>query len=365
MKKTFFNAETGAATLLITTIMMVSITMIALFAANYSLMQQKISGNNARNQQAFEAAEAGLEYGINYLNQNSAVILANPVNGYIQPFSNSSISNVTLANNSKFSIVYSNPIANNYKLIQITSTGTSDDGTATRVVKQQVAYGSLLYIIPPNPLILIQSTNLLNSASIINLEGNSTIKSGLSTVLSSGSTTVLSTGPSSTASYMGSDIQQNVTSLANMTPNNFFASYFGIGSSAAKNKAVYVYSNLGNYNSVLNGKSGTTIWIDQNSGSATINSTTQVGTIASPILLFINGTLDLQDQANITGFVVLLGSSSSNIGNQAQINGGLISQGTLNLSTNSFIKYNSTVLKTLQSVTNQYYAKVPGTWSDF
>lgn len=356
--------EKGAATLLITTLMLVSITMIVLFAANYSLMQQKISTSANRNQQAYEAAEAGLEFGINYLNENNSVILANPISGFIQPYTSSATTNVSLANGSKFTILYTNPIANNYNVIQVTSTGTNDDSSSTKIISQQVAFGSLLYVAPAFPITVKGSVNLSDFAAIQNTSGATTVHSGLSTSITNLATTVSSTS-SSSAILNGSDIQQNLSALANMTTNDFFSSYFGISSTAAKNKAFYTYSNLSNYNSVLDGKTGTTIWIDQDSGSATIDGNTQIGSVTQPVLLFINGNLNLSDQVTITGLVVMLGTSPSSINGHAQIIGGLLAVGNLNMSFHSIVTYNPTILNTLRNVTNRYYAKVPGSWNDF
>jgi Tfp pilus assembly protein PilX len=64
--------QRGATTLVIATMLLVTATLIVLFAGSYSLMQQKITANQYRNQQAYMAAEAGLEFGINYLQVNTS-----------------------------------------------------------------------------------------------------------------------------------------------------------------------------------------------------------------------------------------------------------------------------------------------------
>ncbi len=62
-------------------------TVVTLFSAKFGVMQQKITGNQYRAQQAFEAAEAGLEYGLNYLDKNSAtVIIDSNSDGYIDNY---------------------------------------------------------------------------------------------------------------------------------------------------------------------------------------------------------------------------------------------------------------------------------------
>lgn len=365
MKYGFIKKESGAATLIITTILLVSMSLITLFAAGYSLSQQKISSNLNRNVQAFEAAEAGLEYGINYLNQNSATILANPSNGYIASYSDSNTTNVSLPNGSKFSITYTNPVQNNYTLIRIQSTGTSDDSTATKTVSQRVKFGSLLYVIPTLPLTTKRNVTLSSSAQVFNTQGNYTIQSGLLTLLLNSSQTLLSTGVSSTSLSRGSDIQQIVSSISSMSNSDFFAKYFGLSQTAAQAKANYTFSNLSSYDTSVNGLQGATIWIDQSSGTANIAGSTQVGTTTSPVLLFINGPLSLSGSAVINGLVVILSTSGSTIANTAQIRGGIISFGDVSLTNNTILTYDNALLVKLQKVTNQYYAKVPGTWRDF
>src|SRR3990167_4614051 len=137
--------QSGATTLIMTLVLLMLSTLIILFAAQYGRLQDKAISNINRSHQAFEAAQAGLEYGVNYLNKFSTAILANPVSGYIPAYSDSNTNNVALANNSRYTITYSNPVAFNYKLIKISSTGTSDDGTSTRTVSQLVKFGSMLF----------------------------------------------------------------------------------------------------------------------------------------------------------------------------------------------------------------------------
>jgi Tfp pilus assembly protein PilX len=356
----------GAATLLITTLLLVSITMIVIFAANYSMMQQKISGNNNRNQQAFEAAEAGLEYGINYLQQNSATILATRVSGFVQPYSDSNTSNVTLANGSKYTIVYTNPIANNYNLIQIASTGTSDDGTATRTVTQQVKYGSLLYTTPQNSLVSLAGVTLKGSSQINNTFTNATIKSGAAVSFAGSAQTTISTGVGSNSSHTGSDVQQNVAALASTSTADLFSSYFGLSMTTVKSNSAYVFSNLGNYSSSLNGLTGTSIWLDQPSGSATINGSTVIGSATNPVLLIVNGSLNIAGSAVIYGFVYVIGGQTTDIDitGSATINGALVTDGNLDLKGSTTVNYNPNILNTLQQNVMPYYAKVPGTWRD-
>lgn len=170
--------ERGAATLIITVILLLVSTLIIIFAANFSRMQERSIDNMVANNQAFAAAEAGLEFGIVYLSQNSVTILANPVSGFIAPYSNASTTDITLANNSKFTVVYTNPIANNYDLVLITSTGVSANNASTRVVSQRVQFGSILVSPSTTPLVVQGNLTLSGDSNITNTANNNTILTG-------------------------------------------------------------------------------------------------------------------------------------------------------------------------------------------
>lgn len=358
--------QRGAATIIVTTVLIVLISMIMIFAAGYNKMQQNTAANLNRNNQAFQAAEAGMEFAINYLRQNSAAILANPSGGYIQPYSNSSTTNVTLANNSKYSFVYSNPVANNYNLIQITSTGTSDDGGSTRVITQQVQHGSLLASLPDFSLISQGAVEVEGSSKVTNLEQAQTVQSGGAVNFQGSGKVVTQTG-----SYNnGFSTQSNIASLKAMSSNNLFATYFGASPNAVKNSFTNYYSNNSstNYSSTLNGKTGTSIWIDQTGGTASIRSNTTIGSPTSPVILVINGNFDISGNVTIYGMVFVFGSglTETDITGNVNITGGVVSGSSLELSGSTGLTYNSAVLNALQGQAGtSYYAKIPGTWKDF
>jgi len=66
------NHQRGFATLLTSLIILVGITLITLFTARTTLMEQRMSANHYRSSQAFYAAQAALEIGIGYINQYGA-----------------------------------------------------------------------------------------------------------------------------------------------------------------------------------------------------------------------------------------------------------------------------------------------------
>lgn len=361
----FRKSIRGAAMLVITVVLLVTSTIIIIFAASQGRILQKIVSNQYRNSMAFQAAEAGLEFGIAYLEQNHLTILANPINGIIPIFSNSETTNVTLANNSQFSIVYTNPIPFNYTFIKVTSTGRSDDTSATRVVSQLVQFGSLLSTPPSIPVESKGSISMGGNASVTNLEGNTAIGSASTISLSGSSTTLTQSGLGNPAS-----IQQNNSTLQNLSLDDFFVRYFGSSKDDIKSKVAHYYSNTNNtnYSGTINGMTGTSIWIDQLSNStASLSGGTVIGSATHPVLLIINGNFAVSGNVLIYGFVFIMGTTGiTNLTGNTQIIGALVTTDTLNMTGSISIAYDSTVLQNLRNEDSlSFYAKVPGSWKDF
>lgn len=358
----------GAVTLMMTVILLTFATLVIIYAANFAIMEQKTTANQVYDDQAFEAAEAGLEYGISYLITNSSTILASPTGGYINAISNSNITNVTLANQAKFSIVYSNPTANNYSVIKVQSTGTNSDGTATHVLSQLIAIKSVLSNTPSSSLSAQGSVTMTDNAIITNTNNPLTIKSGSLVLLFSNAETVLSTGVSSTPFNLKSDIQSNQSSISSLSQSDYFASIFGLGSSTIKGLANYSYSNSSNhdYSNQLNNLNNAIIWIDQSTGTtATIQNNISLGTATNPVILIANGQLLLQSNVTINGYVFVNGASTT-IKDGVVIHGGLGSSSTVLFQNNAHLYYDSSVLANLGNQTNtEMFAKIPGSWKDF
>jgi len=358
----------GAATLIITVMLLVTITLIILFAANNIIFQQRISSNTNRANQAYEAAEAGLEYAIPYFQANRTILLANNSGGYLLPYTNASTTNVTLANNSKFSFVYTNPIANDYSIIEITSTGVSDDSSATRIVRQQIRISSILVSIPSVPLTTKGSLNFSGSSDIYNSINPNTILAGSTVNISGSAVTHPSSGPGSSSGSINSDVQQNVSSLANMTTDEMTASYFGLPINSLKASFANYYTSAGNtsYSGTLNGKTGTSIWIDQTSGDARLSGTTVIGSSSAPVILVVNGNFDMSGNVTIYGFVYVIGGATTDVLGNVSIIGGMSATNNLSFSGSTQVTYSPTVLNNLKTQAGtSFIGKIAGSWRDF
>ncbi len=327
------NKQVGAATLLMSVVLMTVSTLIVLFAANYSLTHTKSVSNFNKNQQAYHAAQAGLEYGIAYVAQNGSTITANPVSGYINYGSaDANLTNVSLANNASYSVTYTNPTANNYRLLTITSTGVSDDGTATEIVRQQVYAG----VSSLNAAMTTQG-NLVSSGNVT-IAGPNGVHAGGS-VTQSGNVNINS-------------IVQNDTTLRNMTSDALFSSVFGVSKASMQAQSTYFANTSGLQYNTLTGRN----WINS---SVVISGNKTIGSAANPVLLVINGSLIASGTVTIYGVVYVMGGVT--MSGNVNFNGGVVSQGAITLS-GSVGAYNSSIVS---AFTASNYAKIPGSWKDF
>lgn len=357
----------GVATLLITLILLLTLTLIVLFAGQFSFFQEKMIANQYKNNQAFQAAEAGLEFAIPYLQLNSTVILANKVNGFLTAYADANTQNVTLANGSKYTIVYSNPTANNYDVLKITVTGVSEDNTATRTVSQYVMRGSILANVPTHPLMIQGNVSMIGNSNIINTVTSKTIQSGSTVNIQGSSQTTVQTGVGSTPGNIRSDVVQNDNSLSTMSPSDFFAKFFGMNGDTVKKNAAFTYTNSQdtNYGDLLAGKLASIIWIDQTGGTAKITGNVEIGSPSKPVVMIVNGNLDLAGSVKIYGFVYQMGgTTATDITGTIDIIGGFATSGSMNMAGNTTLNYNTGIFSNIQN-TLTYYAKVPGTWKDF
>jgi len=361
------HSACGAATLVLTVFLFILSSLIIIYSANHNRLFTSAVGNVARSNQAFEAAEAGLEFAINYLNLNSATIKATASGGYIN-YSDGNTTNITQSNGSTFTATYTNPIADNYDLIRITSVGTSSDGDSTHTVQQEMQSSSMLVSIPTTSLSSQGSISLSGSSQVVNPEGETTILAGETVSIIGGAETVNQDGVSSTSGSSGSDISEADPSLT-ITPDELFQYYFGVDANTIKNMANYYYNydSNQNYNTILSDKGGNSVWIDQTSGSGTINSDVVIGTATSPVLLIVNGSLKISGDATFYGMIFVLGSTEvSTTTGSINLYGSLISTGSLDIQGSSTLTFDSGILSDLQEETAlQFYSKVPGSWRDF
>jgi Tfp pilus assembly protein PilX len=360
---TRINQQRGMITLVIALMLLLIISMITLMVAKSVMTEQKISANEFDSRQASTAAQAGLQYAIPYLAANAATILKDTnSDGYIDSYSDSNTSNVSLNNNGgSYTITYSNPTQNNFNLIQIQVVGKSADGLITRTVTELVnGYNNIL----PHPgsvgLVSQSLVTLSGSVAVTNTVTNQTIDAG-GLINSNGNVSMTtSSGSTNNPSSSTSGATMNNTTLANATNAQLFQNFFGTTMTAVQNEADLVYScSSCDYSTTLNGVVGKIIYIN---GNANFSTNTVIGSASQPVILVATGTISMSGGVTFYGF--MYGAQGVNISGTVNFYGVAAGAANFNVSGHVSVVYDKNVINNLKS-NWESFAPVAGSWHDF
>lgn len=175
--------QQGAATLLVSIVLLIAVTLITVFAARVGVMDQRISGNELRHKVSFSSAEAGLDQAAAYLSANPALHDGNVADGWATCTGSTSIFPCTLTD---ADMVLANvvvgvsitptinnilPLSESFLVktadnIIALGQGTSDDGTGAALAQVTFVKTSLLSPgeVPP---LMIPSGNLSGNFNIV------------------------------------------------------------------------------------------------------------------------------------------------------------------------------------------------------
>ena len=411
------RSSCGFTTLLFTLVLLMSLIGFSYISASTVLTHQQGISQNKVTLQAFNAAQAGLDYGMPYLTAHYSSI----ADGNSVQFTN--------GDGSSTHVVFA--FQNGKDLIQITSTGSAPDGSSSRILQQLVQYktdsgsSGLSFALQSQG-----NVNLSNNAIVSDLSGGAqSIRAGSNVTLGNNAQTILSTGVASVGpDNFGSDIVMNDFSFAETSDDDLFLDFLSVpfidfqaattSMNFTPHSGNYTYYNLTNIN-------GTEIGVNHSNGLGKVGNNARLGSTTSPVVLLITlngnasfqisnnaivhgkiitsqgsitldnnthlygdlivdgdvllgnnvivdgdvittGNLTLNNNATINGIGFALGNID--LLNNAIINGAVLSGGSeVNLKNNAKITYhpeNAQVTPPTQTVTSGSYGKVSGSWMD-
>ena len=325
------QAQRGVATLLISLVVLTTITFTLIYSARTVLMEQKITANDLRGRQAFEAAEAGQEAAVAYLittggrdKDGDGNIATQDVDEFIFDTDGDGTrdsNTLTTPNGSSVTVTLTNADVKTgsvaYTATEITTQGWSDDETATRTINHVYTYLTPLPNVPDNPVLARGNIVINGSATVFNPEGHSTIWSGgpvdlggnntTSTEIADPSQTSDGTHTSSYPHCLGSssmdpegcsptptnqcpcatmrssdrytpglDIVEQDSSLANLQGDEFFRNFFGTTPQKYRNSRVTIDTTAANAAqdapTGANLATGEVVWVDGGGPGGTLTS---------------------------------------------------------------------------------------------
>lgn len=382
--------QRGALTLAVSIGILMLSTLVTFNVSKAILMEQKITNNEMRAMQAFEAAEAGMAAAVTYIQNDPDV----DGNGTVDPVFDTNADGqgdaTSAAIGTSSVTVTTTALSADLTAIRISAQGYSDDRSATRTITQNMVTINPLPNAPENPVIARGGVILGGSATVHNPEGHSTIWSGNDIDLGSNNSTSTEVPDVSAAGYpacmdvpmtcalvdasnrniAGVDIIENDSSLGSLTEDQFFMNFFGLPPATYRSSMVTIDSAPADVEANADTATHEVIWVE---GNASINGIT-VGCAVSvsgsgvcsaantkPSIMIINGDLDLGGSPQFYGILYVTGDVTGT-GNTT-VYGAMVIGGSSSTSGSLDIWYSSDILANTSKAGAS--ASSAGTWKDF
>ncbi|MCL6264417.1 polymer-forming cytoskeletal protein [Craterilacuibacter sp. RT1T] len=359
--------QAGMLTLGLVLVLLMVMALMTVYAARTSLLELKLSGSSYRAKQALEAAEAGLHYGVAYylaggadhnadgqLDMDAAGVLARAQLGgprwQVQFCDAASLGPACVL-----------PAAVPARL-RIMATGFSDDGSARRVVSQQVMAEPVLLAVPEATLL----ARRLDSASggsleVINNQRPQTIRSGTLPALPF-STRIARDGlldqAGSTNSSLGRDVQLADAALATLSDEAFFHSSFALGWETLKASAdIHIAGHQPFPDDDMGGK---VVLLSALDGQPYTRLPVRLGSPIAPVILLVDGELELAAGSVVFG-VVYARKLSSHDG--AKVQGAVLLEALAQVEGTLQLEYDAALLAKAQSLRQE--SVLASSWHDW
>jgi len=330
------HREKGAATLVTAIVLMVVMLGISFYTSETVITEKKVVANDYRAKQAFNSAQAGLDYGIAYARtgvdqDDNSVVDLSVGSGATSAIGQGSYS-VTLTDISTSA---------DMSLIRVDSQGFSDDNLVQRDVSVLIGEVPVLPNPPSLPVVARSNINTTGNLQIYNHFENLNVWTGadldswgssdtyvrdpdwsgfagdtwdgtpadLERHLTATNNTVVDIPSiqSTTKNTRGPDVIDGDTNLGTLSGSEFIENFFGTDIEGLTNKAGESYTS---------GTFGSASWADMTgivylndgtdgpTGTFQISSNGTIGSPSSPVILVVDGDIRLSGNVTIYGLVV-------------------------------------------------------------
>ncbi|MEO5378141.1 MAG: hypothetical protein H7832_10235 [Magnetococcus sp. DMHC-6] len=380
--RTVHNHKKGMVMLGTALVMLLLITLGAIFTAQVVLRQQRAVNNDYQAIRAAEAAQAGLEWGMAQLSQTTFIqtnlVDVSPQDGWVDSKTWQAPVGL-LPVEVGFQVEFANLVVNDFTLWRVSSVGCADGCSPCnascpihRRVEQQLQQAGMALF--PHALraslTAKNQVSLTLNAKVTNLYTNQansdlTVWAGKTVSYSNGAGTVSSLGTQNTASS-DPTTKQNDTTLATATADVFFKLFFSNTQAEIKKMIPNIACGV-NCNAQLNGVVGKALWVTTNVVLSGINT---IGSPSQPVIIIT--TNDCQISENTIFYGVLYCMNLIGTGTATKVStvyGGVIVQNNVTVSKVPDVVYDPGVMNQLVrqfgSGTGAGDGRIPGSWRNF
>ncbi len=412
------SLQRGAATLLVVVVLFFILALVTAYAGRNLIFEQRTSINNQRATQAFEMAEAGLDFAVGLLSGGRVDDRCQPTASTAEAtFRQRHFTNVdgtftfspAQANLRPTCMMLSGgpscscpaagaptlvepvglaptiqlrfePVAQP-GLVRVTSQGCSSIGTQCYVAStkgQADAVSQVSVLLGLNSALATPPTAAITARGSVNLSDAAVTVSNTDAptqgVTIDAGGPVLNTALARITSVPGTpgsaSIRASDPSLTSLTADRMFVSLFGMERAIYRTQpAVVRVACSGACDAAIaqavSANPGRVVWVR---GPATIDSNLVLGDAANPVMLVLQGNLTVSANLQLFGVLYLHDASGTNVwttgAGSTVIDGAVVAEGDLTIVGTPRISYDSSVLRTINT-TQGSLVRVPGSWRDF
>jgi PilX N-terminal len=412
----------GAAALLVVVVLFFILALVTAYAGRNLIFEQRISVNNQRATQAFEAAESGLNFAVGLLGSGRIDAACQPTNNvalttFRQRMLTQDASGNFIASGAQpglrptcmllvagatcscpgpaagapvlappvgllaptFQLRFETPIAQP-GVVRAIARGCSSIGNQcySAVADNADALAEVSVLLGLNSALATPPSAALTAGRGLNLNGgavninNADVPSRGITIDAGGALTndgnarlTSVPGTPASASIIASD-----PSLSTLVPDRIFISVFGMDRATYRSQpAVVRVTCAANCDTAvataISDNPGRIVWVQ---GPLTIDSNRVFGSSASPVMLVVQGNLTVSANLQLQGVLYLHDPSNANTwtttAGTTLIQGAVIAEGALSIQGTPAIAFDPNVLRTI-NLTQGSMVRVPGSWRDF
>lgn len=344
--------QRGAATLVITLLLLFSMSVMMLYAARVGVIEQRLAANDARARAAFAAAQAGLERTLGELATLDREALVYDAAGWTA----FDAGDEALANGSEYHTEVNNLalVPFDAGLLRLDARGSTGTGGGVRSATLLAAFASLLPNMPPAPLVTRGNLSHTDPLTLTNLARP--VGAWLGGLYTPGG--ILDPRLGEPASCPPFGICAGDARLGTLAPEPFFANTFGRPPPALRSDAEIVRCTPCDPAALPAG--ARLVWYENDGAPVTI-SAGQLGTATHPVIAIVAGDFAPAGALHIHGLLFVLGDWT---GGSAllTVEGAVIVAGEIAGIGPADLVYDSDALEILHQ--SGRYAFVPGSWID-
>jgi Tfp pilus assembly protein PilX len=358
MKRTTFKSQRGAAALVVTLMLFLALALASLGLHRHLIAEQRAAANQARATQAFEAAEAGLEWALAQLNSTQRI------GADCQPDTDPAATTPTFRE----------------RYLSLSRSTGAITPTALQASCVRTPSGWSCSCPASGPTVLSTPTSV-EPAPAFTLRFQPAARAGAVRISADGCTSLAGACAAGSGSAADATARTEATlalfaglrnppalaltarDVAGQTPDQFFAASFGIDKPTWQSQSVVARITCGADCGRAIGEAitagSTLIQVD---GDLTLTGPITVGTSAHPVVIVASGSAHLDGGVTIVG--ALYASSMTVSGTGTVVQGAVLNEGAYTGPAAPDFRLDADVLAALAHQTGSF-ARVSGSWRDF